>query len=315
VPEESGRVVLQPNFHVFAFDPISDSVLARLDGFANRLNAERAIEYELTRESVYRAQLAGQNVAQITEWLAQVTGAGLPQNVARSLEEWQTAYERITVWPTVGWVQAAQPELIDQLLANAQIAPLILKRVTPTAVIVRPGAAGAVERALLDAGELPTRSARADVAQRGSIVVAEDGGITTAQASPSLYVWGALQPFTDKTEAGWRITPASVARGAAIGLSAETLIERLTLLAVDRVPAALQAQIKVWTGHFGTATISTVTLVRFRDQATLDELLQDPTLARLMKPFHRAAQLGLATVEGEDVATLRERLRKRGVEL
>ena len=57
----------QPNFRIFAFDPISDAVLARLDSFAVRLNADRAIEYELSRESVYRAQLAGQNVSGIVE--------------------------------------------------------------------------------------------------------------------------------------------------------------------------------------------------------------------------------------------------------
>ena len=47
IPEEGGRVVVQPNFRIFAFDPISDAVLARLDSFASRQNAERAIEYEL----------------------------------------------------------------------------------------------------------------------------------------------------------------------------------------------------------------------------------------------------------------------------
>jgi hypothetical protein len=59
IPAETGRVVVQPSFHIFAFDPIADSTLAHLDGFATRLKAERAIEYEITRESVYRAQLGG----------------------------------------------------------------------------------------------------------------------------------------------------------------------------------------------------------------------------------------------------------------
>ena len=77
IPEETGRVVLQPNFHVFAFDPISDSVLARLDSFAVRLNAERAVEFEITRESVYRSQQAGQSVGAIKAWLEQVTGSPL----------------------------------------------------------------------------------------------------------------------------------------------------------------------------------------------------------------------------------------------
>ena len=65
IPAETGRVVVQPNFHVFAFDPISDAVLARLDSFATRLKAERAVEYEITRESISRAQQNGQQVGRL----------------------------------------------------------------------------------------------------------------------------------------------------------------------------------------------------------------------------------------------------------
>ncbi|MGC8781936.1 MAG: helicase-associated domain-containing protein, partial [Anaerolineae bacterium] len=97
IPAETGRVVVQPNFHIFAFDPISDAVLARLDSFATRLKAERAIEYELTVASVYRAQQAGQQVSEIIRWLEEVTGAPLPQNISRSLVEWQSAFERIVI--------------------------------------------------------------------------------------------------------------------------------------------------------------------------------------------------------------------------
>ena len=107
IPAETGRVVVQPNFHVFAFDPISDAVLARLDSFATRLKAERAVEYEITRESIYRAQQNGQQVGAIVAWLEEVTAATLPQNVGRSLDEWQAAFERIVVRQRVGWLQTA----------------------------------------------------------------------------------------------------------------------------------------------------------------------------------------------------------------
>ncbi len=94
LPEEAGRVVIQPNFRIFAFDPIADRVLAQLDTFATRLNAERAIEYELSRETIYRALLAGQNVNKIKAWLVEVSGNPIPQNVERSLDEWQAAFDR-----------------------------------------------------------------------------------------------------------------------------------------------------------------------------------------------------------------------------
>ena len=149
IPEETGRVVVQPNFRIFAFDPISDGVLARLDGFAARLNAERAVEYELSRESVYRAQLAGQDVAGIRAWLEQVTGAPLPQNVSRSLDEWQAAFERIVIHPRVGWLEVVSPALADTLLADPGLAAAIIKRATPTGLIVHSDRVDALERGLL----------------------------------------------------------------------------------------------------------------------------------------------------------------------
>lgn len=315
IPEETGRVVLQPNFHIFAFDPISDSVLARLDSFANRLNAERAIEYELSRESVYRAQLAGQFAPEIAAWLAQVTGSPLPQNVARSLDEWHAAYERIVVRPQVGWVEAASPELIDALLADPKLQRAIIKRPTPTGLIVRSGKIGAIEQALLAAGELPARNARADQAQRGSVVVAEDGTVRPAHAAPSLYVYGALQPFTERDAAGWRITPASVTRAAASGMDATTILACLTTMAAGPIPDTLPGRIKAWSKHYGSARIATVTLVQLRDQETLDDLLQDPALARVMRPFHPKAKLGLAIVTTEDLDQLHKLLAGRGVDV
>ena len=160
IPAETGRVVVQPNFHVFAFDPISDAVLARLDSFATRLKAERAVEYEITRESIYRAQQNGQQVGAIVAWLEEVTAATLPQNVGRSLDEWQAAFERIVVRQRVGWLQTATPELADALADDPRLAGAIVKRIGPTSLLLVADRVDEVERALLVAGELPARTTR-----------------------------------------------------------------------------------------------------------------------------------------------------------
>lgn len=315
IPEESGRVVVQPNFRIFAFDPISDAVLARLDGFASRQNAERAIEYELTRETLYRAQLAGQSAGQIQAWLEQVTGAPLPQNVARSLAEWQAAFERITVHSRVGWLEAATPELVDVLLNDRRWSQAIVKRATPTGLIVRADRIDELEQALLAAGELPARNRDSDIARRASIRVDESGQIAFVHATPSLYVYGYLRPFCEQSEAGWQITPRSVAQASAAGLEAAAILAHLQAMAVGGVPPALQARIKAWSQHYGSATVQTLTLVQFRDQDALDELRNDAALARYLKPFHPEAKLGLAVVAPEDVAALSALLADRGVDV
>lgn len=315
IPEETGRVVLQPNFHIFAFDPISDSVLARLDSFAVRLNAERAVEYEISRDSVYRAQLAGQDVGQIQAWLEQTTGAAAPQNVARSLEEWQAAFERITVRSRVGWVEVARPALAAALLNNPRLNRAILKQVTPTGFLADADQLTALENALLAAGELPARSSRPADARRGSIVLAEDGAIRLSQAAPGLYVDSFLEPFCEATAAGWRITAASIARAQGQGLDAAAILVDLDQMAAGGVPPALQARIKSWSRHYGRATLQALIMIQFRDQETLDELLQDPVLHPYLAPFKPEARLGLATVAPDAEALLRQLLTERGVDL
>jgi hypothetical protein len=314
IPQETGRVVVQPNFHIFAFDPISDAVLARLDTFAVRQNAERAIEYVVSRESVYRAQLAGQTAGEIQSWLEQTTGASLPQNVARSLAEWQSDFERIVIRGRVGWLETTA-ELADALLDNPAVQPAIVKRVSSTGLLVHADQMDALEQALLAAGELPARSADPAGAHRNSITLAEDGRIAFVHQTPSIYAYGRLQDVGEQAADDWRVTRASVSRARQAGLDPTAIIAALEAMAVGGVPAALQQQIKAWASYYGAATVQTVTLVQFKSQETLEELLADPALARVLKPWPLQAKLGMARVAPEDLAAVRGLLAGRGVEV
>jgi hypothetical protein len=314
VPIETGRVVLQPNYRIFAFDPISEAVLARMDSFATRLNAERAIEYELNQASVYRAQLAGQSVAEIKSWLEQVTGAALPQNVSRSLDEWGAAFERIVVRQRVGWVEAASPELADALAADPEIAPALIRRVSPTGFLVQPDQVAAVEQALLTRDETPARYSQPSLVA-GAVRIEPDGAIRSVMTVPNLFVRAELSLFADWDGAAWRVTPSSAARARLRGLEPAAILKTLRTAAGAPLPAGLEAQIKAWSRHYGSATAQTLTLVRFQDQETLDELLRDPALRRLMEPYARTARLGLATADPNRLEELVAALVARGVEV
>jgi len=315
VPSESGHVVVQPNFHVFAFDPIPDGVLATLNSFATRLNAERAIEYEITHDSVYRAQLAGQNVSEIKAWLETTTGAPLPQNVARSLDEWQAAFERIVIRPRVGWVKATRPELIDTLLDNPKLRRAIIKRTDATSLLVRPEKVDALEHALLLAGELPIRTDQPEDARQASLAIDSSGVIRFAHGTPNLYTYGYLCPFADQEDDHWRISAASVRRARQAGINASHIIAELETMALGGVPAELQTRIKAWAKHYGDASVQTVTLIQFRDQQALDDLLADPEIRPYLKPFKPRAKLGLAVIKLDNLEKIRELLALRGVEL
>ncbi len=315
IPAETGRVVVQPNFHVFAFDPISDAVLARLDSFASRLKAERAVEYEITRDSIYRAQQAGQQVSEIVAWLESTTGASLPQNVDRSLAEWQAAFEQIVVRPRVGWLQTATPELADAVMADSALREGVVGRVGPTSLLLYADKVDAVERALLAAGELPARTTQPDDARRASIMIDADGSISFVHAAPSLYVYGYLHPLADQAGDRWQVTPASVRRVRDAGLDAVAILASLDVLALGGVPSALAVRIKAWCKHYGDARVQTLTLIRFRDQDALNELSSDPVLARYLKSFEPEARLGLAMVKPGDLAAVQALLAERGVDL
>lgn len=315
VPEDQGRVVVQPNFRIFAFDPIPDHVLANLDSFANRLNVERAIEYEISRETVYRAQLAGRTALGIKSWLMTISGADLPQNVARSLDEWHAAFERIAFRPKVGLVQAASADLLDALLAQKDWQKLILARSSPTTALVDFESVDVLELALLAMEELPSRIDQAAESRRDSIALDADGSIHFAHELPNLYVRGYLRPFAEQAAEGWRITPASVRRAQKGGMDAAAILSELRDLAAGGVPGALQANIKAWGKHYGDASFQTVTLLEFQSQEVLDELLADSRLRRYLKPFKTKARLGLALVALENLAAVSALLAELGVNI
>jgi hypothetical protein len=77
----------------------------------------------------------------------------------------------------------------------------------------------------------------------------------------------------------------------------------------------LQQQIKAWASYYGAATVETVTVVQFKSRETLEELLADPALARVLKPWPPQAKPGIARVAPQDVAVVRGLLAERGVEV
>ena len=199
---------------------------------------------------------------------------------------------------------------------TAAVQDAIIKRATPTGLIVRADQVDALEKALLAAGELPARSSDPEDARRGSILLDEDGTVR--------FVHCRAQPLRLRpTPALLRPDARRLAhhpgqRGAGAG-------RRAGCRGHPRDPGrpwpwpasrpALQARIKAWSKHYGSASIQSLTLAQFRDQDALDELLQDPELAPLLRPFKPEARLGLAIVEPEAVEPLRHLLAGRGVEV
>lgn len=313
IPMEGGRVILQPNLHITALDPISDTVLMGLDRFAERLTAERAIEYRLTRASVYVAQQSGWNVEQIKSFLVEHTGSSLPGNVERTLEEWQAQYERIIFHPQVA-VAHGSPDMLDRLSKEPKIASLIASRPLPDiAVLENKQAIPRLVKWLYSQEILPV-TVQPAIAP-GLIRVRGTGEIEFKVKSPNIYLHGQLAAFAEEVGPGYRLAPQSIRRAVQAGLSAPEIVSRLQDMSGAPLPEEVAIKIRAWAKYYGNAELEKVVLLQFKDQNTLQELLDDPELGRLLNEYVFPAGKALARIQPQDLEKLRLLLAERGVDI
>lgn len=315
IAEEGGRVVIQPNFQIVAMEPIAEGVLMTLDEFAQFEGGERALTYRLTRESVYRGQRADWDGARIIAYLEDATHAPLPQNVKRSLEEWQALHERITFRRGVTLLQAESAATLDELYAEAALASKLGRRVVES-VALPDGTAPAVADGLREAGWLPVVTHGDQRDAPASVAADAEGNVQFVQRTPSIYAYRGIEPFAEWLDARHaRITRASVR--AAVEQKKMTipdLLARLRSVHRGELPPKLILRLKAWGKYFGDAHAGRLTLIEFRDEAARKELLVDPELQPYLTRFE-AGPRPLALVRADAMERVAELLAERGVEI
>lgn len=313
-PSEGGKVIVQPNFQLLAMGPVGLEMLARLDLFAERRRADaRAFEYHLSRESVYAAQQKGMPVAEIRQFLTEASETALPQNVRRSLEEWEAHHERIVFRTGVALLQTAAAATLDDLLADEATGKHIGRTITPLVALVDKREQTALVKALLGRELLPVVAGTAPETADNSVTILADGRITPIHAVPSLILRGRLERVAQKTEdEQWQITPESARRAGGSRAQVRALLAELGKLHRGKVPPSLVEQIKAWGGYYGEVAVETVTLLAFQSQEILEELRDHPRLKKYLTPFS-AGERALATVPASALAQVKEVLAQLGV--
>jgi hypothetical protein len=313
IPTEGGRVIVQPNMQITALDPIQDAVLANLDRFSERLSAERAVEYRLTRASVYVAQQAGWDAERIKALLEQYSNASLPPNVTRTLEEWQAQYERILIHPKVTLMHG-DPQAVSLVAQNPASEKWIAARPLPEVALLKSAQSVNKVTDLLRSKEIfPVINTRAAI-QPNAVTCSETGEIRFNSRLASLYLHGHLAPFANPHGEGYQITSDSVQRAVRSGLTAPEITQRLEAVHSGPLPEKLVRSIRSWAKHYGSAVVAPVVLLQVRDDAALNELLADPEVGKLIKRF-TPRPAALAQVAPENVEKLRALLAEMGVEL
>ena len=309
-----GKLITQPNFQLMALGPVSLALLAQLDLFADRERADvGAFEYRLSRESVYRAQQLGMDVAAVLRFLEQNSDTELPQNVRRSLEEWAVYHERIVFRTGVSLLQAADADLLAALMAGPDTGKHLARPVATEVALVKKKRQKRLVSALVERGLFPAVSGAQPEAADRSVIVHEDGSIRSIHAVPSLHLRGRLSRLAEKRGDGeWALTPASVRRAGGSKNKVLRLLDELGHLHRGSLPDKLVEQVKAWGGYYGRAAAETLTLIEFRDRAALDELREHPDLQAYLTPFP-AQDRALAVVPAEELARVKEILAFFGV--
>ncbi len=313
---DQGKIVVQPNFQILAIGPVSLATLAVCDSFAERKKIDRgAVEYHLSRESVYAAQQAGFAATEIVKWLANISGMPLPQNVQRSLEEWGSHHERIVFRTHINLLQAASPEKLEQLLANPEIGKWLNQLMGTAVAVIRKEKTKPIVTALVKQNLLPVVAGAEPEAANHSVLIDTNGRIQLIHAVPGLHLRGRLARVAEETADGyWQITPESVRRLGSGRGSVEKLLDELTLLNRGALPPALINQLKTWGQYHGTATVQTLTLVEFQEKNVLQELMANQELRPYFTPFP-AGERNLAVITTENLPQLEHQLAQLGIPL
>jgi len=304
------RLIVQPNFRIFALGPVPEVTLARLEMFADRVKADRsAFEYALSRETVYRAQQDNLSVADILAFLEHNSSVPLPENVLRTLQEWLAQHERIVFHRAVSLCQTAKPQLLERLWDDSTLRIHLERRLTPTVAIVRKRRLAALQEALLKRKVLPALSSQ-DKPCSGRIQATADGELLAVHQGPDMLLDACLRRLAEQRDGKFYVSEAAVTQALASGMSVPEYLDQLAAL-----PDELQSRIKAWGHYYGKAYLREAVFLEVQDSATADELMADAEMARMLSRFSADPRGKLLLVHTQDLETLRRTLRKRGIEL
>ena len=311
--EPPARPVVQPNFQVLAIGPVPLGDLAFLEMIGKRVKAERAVvEYNLDRMTFLHSLANGLDGRYALKHLEEVAGAGVPQNVRRSLTEWLDEFEKVTIYSGGILVEAQTPALLDRLLSTMSKKSVV--RLGETQALVSASLREHLEDAMFRYGILPDVIEDPNAVE-GSVEVDADGRIRSRFPFPSLYVTGRLNKLAEPQPDGtWLLTRESL-RKAARHMNAKEILEILRKMNGRTLPDEIETRVLTWGGFFGNVRVMKVTLIQFRDDDALKAARRLPGLSRALKEFPYAPGKGLAVVHDSKLQEIISRLEEHDIQV
>ncbi len=123
-----GEVVLFPEGHYV-------EVLHQLCAFCDREKAEVTVHLRITKESVQRAALRGMDSEDILALLRHHSRVPLAQNIEYSVRQWAANVHAAQI-ETLHVLELPSAEILDAAVQLPEIEPLVVRRLSPTAVVL-----------------------------------------------------------------------------------------------------------------------------------------------------------------------------------
>ncbi|NBD36893.1 MAG: hypothetical protein GVY30_12965 [Chloroflexi bacterium] len=311
--ESAWQIVLQPDFQILAMGPVPLSVLAQLEQAAEREKVGKGvIEYRLTRKSVYQAFQRDLTEDRLREFLDEITEQPLPQNVARSLEEWGAQHERIVIRRDICIIQVDDAEILEMLLNDDEI-HLDLNRLDDRTAWTPSAKAAKVRERLWELAYMPTVSHGPENDLPRSVQW-DDDVLRPRHPLPSLYVTGTMRRIADEVDGHWELTSDSVDTAATLGMDVPDIIALLERMTGESMSAEWEKRLKAWGKHFGEGEYARMLLLRMDSAEALEELRgADRRLHRWLRPLVKES--GMAVVNEKHWDEVQDRLAEWGVDI
>lgn len=320
-------LVVQPSFEVLVLDALAHfDLLTQLDAFADAQSLDRAAIYRLTRPALVRGLEAGWTEERIVALLERESGGPLPQNVRHTLQDWAREFERIHLRRDATLLEAPDAALLDRWFADPAIAPLLDRRLSPTAVLVRAGDAAALEAALQRRGtEVWGFNYALDAPQTLDFTGPDRIAIWPEDDEP--YLRYRLDRFADREEdttgaadtdratpgpVRYRITPESLARAREEGLRIDEILAFLDYKARLNLSPDDTLTLRGWAGYYAPFRYAPVRAVELPPTVSWGDLGRVKALRPLIL---RVISASLALVAEEHWPKLQAALLARGITL
>lgn len=236
---------VQPNFEVIAYrQGLTPALIGQFSRFARWTQVGGALELKLTPESVYRGLEGGLTPGQMLDRLGRHSARPLPGGVAEAIRSWAERRQRVTYYAAATLVEFASGEALEEALplwpASDLPAPI---RVSERLLLVEDDRSIPFQRFRLAGARDYRRPPEA-------CVEVEPDGVTLALdiGRSDLFVDAEVARIAEEvprrisgglSRRQFRVTPASLTRAAADGLTAAALERWFRQRTGSKVPPAI----------------------------------------------------------------------------